>query len=190
MYLPSLEDWGLYRYPEGDLDTNLTIVITNVGADFTRLGSFGDAEQFGGNVVAQMDRSYLNRSWNKPKSPVQVFTDMICGALGVMMPSAFRNPKPKQMLVWEYALAGVRMGTLNGLHGTLTIPWYSNNMAHVLCPSNCMPLLLSSSYTSGAKLAVSVIRLIRSKDVAAEYYACSMTMWYDSHLCLRLMPST
>lgn len=50
----------------------MTIVITNVGADFTRLGSFGDAEQFGGNVVAQMDRSYLNRSWNKPKSPVQV----------------------------------------------------------------------------------------------------------------------
>ncbi|KAL3146573.1 hypothetical protein ABBQ32_000813 [Trebouxia sp. C0010 RCD-2024] len=62
---------ALAWYPEGDLDTNLTIVITNVGADFTRLGSFGDAEQFGGNVVAQMDRSYLNRSWNKPKSPVQ-----------------------------------------------------------------------------------------------------------------------
>lgn len=56
------------------MDTNLTIVITNVGADFTRLGSFGDAEQFGGNIVAQMDRSYLNRSWNKPKSPVQVLT--------------------------------------------------------------------------------------------------------------------
>lgn len=54
------------------MDTNLTIVITNVGADFTRLGSFGDAEQFGGGVVAQMDRSYLNRSWNKPKTPVQV----------------------------------------------------------------------------------------------------------------------
>ena len=61
----------LCRYPEGDLDTNLTIVITNVGADFTRLGSFGDAEQFGGTLVAQMDRSYLNRSWNKPKTPVQ-----------------------------------------------------------------------------------------------------------------------
>lgn len=60
------------RYPEGDLDTNLTIVITNVGADFTRLGSFGDAEQFGGQLVAQMDRSYLNRSWNKPKQPPQV----------------------------------------------------------------------------------------------------------------------
>ena len=59
------------RYPEGDLDTNLTIVITNVGADFTRLGSFGDAEQFGGTLVAQMDRSYLNRTWNKPKTPVQ-----------------------------------------------------------------------------------------------------------------------
>lgn len=62
------------RYPEGDLDTNLTIVITNVGADFTRLGSFGDAEQFGGQLVAQMDRSYLNRSWNKPKTPPQVTT--------------------------------------------------------------------------------------------------------------------
>ncbi len=61
----------MFRYPEGDLDTNLTIVITNVGADFTRLGSFGDAEQFGGTLVAQMDRSYLNRSWNKPKTPVQ-----------------------------------------------------------------------------------------------------------------------
>ncbi len=65
------------RYPEGDLDTNLTIVITNVGADFTRLGSFGDAEQFGGTLVAQMDRSYLNRSWNKPKTPVQVL-DKTC----------------------------------------------------------------------------------------------------------------
>ncbi|DBA85676.1 TPA: hypothetical protein ACH3X1_005248 [Trebouxia sp. C0004] len=62
---------ALAWYPEGDLDTNLTIVITNVGADFTRLGSFGDAEQFGGTLVAQMDRSYLNRSWNKPKTPVQ-----------------------------------------------------------------------------------------------------------------------
>ena len=63
---------NLCRYPEGDLETNLTVVITNVGADFTRLGSFGDAEQFGGNVVAQMDRSYLNRSWSKPKIPPQV----------------------------------------------------------------------------------------------------------------------
>jgi len=62
---------ALAWYPEGDLDTNLTIVITNVGADFTRLGSFGDAEQFGGQLVAQMDRSYLNRSWNKPKQPPQ-----------------------------------------------------------------------------------------------------------------------
>lgn len=73
----------LPRYPEGDLDTNLTIVITNVGADFTRLGSFGDAEQFGGNVVAQMDRSYLNRSWNKPKSPVQVLLTFMPSAIPV-----------------------------------------------------------------------------------------------------------
>lgn len=62
---------ALAWYPEGDLETNLTVLITNVGADYTRLSSFGDAEQFGGNVVAQMDRSYLNRSWNKPKTPPQ-----------------------------------------------------------------------------------------------------------------------
>ncbi len=41
-------------------------------ADYTNLGSFGDAEQFGNNMVAQMDRSFMNRSPWKPKQPVQV----------------------------------------------------------------------------------------------------------------------
>lgn len=77
------------RYPEGDLDTNLTIVITNVGADFTRLGSFGDAEQFGGQLVAQMDRSYLNRSWNKPKTPPQVRPSRVLGVCILRCITAF-----------------------------------------------------------------------------------------------------
>ena len=84
------------------MDTNLTIVITNVSADFTRLGSFGDAEQFGGQLVAQMDRSYLNRSWNKPKSPVQVSTavqacwssDKLCAREGNCLP----RPRLEQVI--------------------------------------------------------------------------------------------
>ncbi len=42
------------------------------GADYTALGSFGDAQQFGENLVASLDRSFLLRSgFNRPKS-VQV----------------------------------------------------------------------------------------------------------------------
>eukprot|EP00891_Asterochloris_glomerata_P005497 jgi/Astpho2/5497/Aster-07832 len=63
-------------YVDGNSDTNVTVVCTNTAvaptpADYTNLGSFGDAEQFGNNMVAQMDRSFMNRSPWKPKQPVQ-----------------------------------------------------------------------------------------------------------------------
>ena len=46
----------------------MTVIITNVGADYTSLGSFGSAETFGANLVSQMDRSFLLRSgFNRPK---------------------------------------------------------------------------------------------------------------------------
>ena len=42
------------------------------GADYTSLGSFGNVEQFGENLVASLDRGFLLRSgFNRPKS-VQV----------------------------------------------------------------------------------------------------------------------
>ena len=42
------------------------------GADYTALGSFGNAEQFGENLVASLDRSFMLKSgFNRPKS-VQV----------------------------------------------------------------------------------------------------------------------
>ena len=58
-------------------------------ADYTNLGSFGDAEQFGNNMVAQMDRSFMNRSPWKPKQPVQVgqCTAQDSGLGGIKFPS-------------------------------------------------------------------------------------------------------
>jgi PsbP len=56
-------------------DTNVTVIITNVGADYTKLGSFGDAETFGSNLVASMDRSFLRRApeWaRRGQGPIQV----------------------------------------------------------------------------------------------------------------------
>jgi hypothetical protein len=64
---------ALAWYPEGDIDsTNVSIVVTNVGADFTKLGSFGTPSAFGENLVASMDRRYLARSaWGRNKDVIQ-----------------------------------------------------------------------------------------------------------------------
>lgn len=57
----------------GGIDTNVTVTITNVGADFTKLGSFGTPEQFGVSLVNSMDRSYLLKvsKWARGKDPIQ-----------------------------------------------------------------------------------------------------------------------
>lgn len=39
-------------------DANVSLVVTVVGADFTSLGSFGDAEAFGSSLVSSMDRGF------------------------------------------------------------------------------------------------------------------------------------
>lgn len=103
-------------YPEGDLDTNLTLVITNVGADFTRLGSFGDAEQFGGTLVSQMDRSYLNRSWNKPKTPPQEAKLIEAKARNNMYFIEYTVKKPAQEQ--KHLLSAVALG-FNGRYNRL-----------------------------------------------------------------------
>jgi PsbP len=59
-------------FPEGFTDVNVTIVITTPGADYTALGSFGNAAQFGENLVQSMDRSYELRNGRKPNQPVMV----------------------------------------------------------------------------------------------------------------------
>lgn len=58
-----------HRYPEGGTDTNVTVLVTNVGADYTALGSFGSADSFGENLIASLDRSFLLRGgFNRPQS--------------------------------------------------------------------------------------------------------------------------
>ena len=59
-------------YPEGGTDVNVTVVITTPGADYTALGSFGSASDFGTNLVQSMDRSYELRAGKKPTKPVLV----------------------------------------------------------------------------------------------------------------------
>jgi hypothetical protein len=60
-------------FPEGGNanEINVSITITNVSVEFTKLGSFGNVFAFGSNLVNQMDRSYLLRS-KKNTQPVQV----------------------------------------------------------------------------------------------------------------------
>ncbi|KAJ7571769.1 hypothetical protein O6H91_01G176500 [Diphasiastrum complanatum] len=48
-------------FPAGDTNTNVNIVITNLGADFTGLGSFGPVDSFAETLVNGLDRS-----WQKP----------------------------------------------------------------------------------------------------------------------------
>lgn len=55
-----------------DINVNVTLVITNVGADYTSLGSFGDPETFGANLVSSMDRSFTLRSPFNKKRPEEV----------------------------------------------------------------------------------------------------------------------
>ncbi|KAK9833329.1 hypothetical protein WJX81_007047 [Elliptochloris bilobata] len=62
---------ALAWYPQtGGGDTNVTVLTTIVGADYTKLGSFGSAQDFGNNLVISMDRTYLLRR-NRNAGPVQ-----------------------------------------------------------------------------------------------------------------------
>lgn len=58
----------------GNIDTNITLTVTNVGADFTKMGSFGDVTAFGTALVNSMDRSYLLRYPESARGtdPIQV----------------------------------------------------------------------------------------------------------------------
>ncbi|XP_019170899.1 PREDICTED: psbP domain-containing protein 3, chloroplastic isoform X2 [Ipomoea nil] len=48
-------------YPQEASNSNVSIVITSLGADFTRLESFGKVDEFAENLVSGLDRS-----WKRP----------------------------------------------------------------------------------------------------------------------------
>ncbi|KAG2449571.1 hypothetical protein HYH02_005104 [Chlamydomonas schloesseri] len=55
-------------------DVNVTITITNVSVEFTKLGSFGTPFTFASNLVNSQDRSYMLRGpeWARRNEPVMV----------------------------------------------------------------------------------------------------------------------
>lgn len=97
--------------PEGyaGKDCNVTLVITNVGADFTSMGSFGTAYSFGSNLVGSMDQSYMKRSpaWARPKGPIQeavlIDTRDESGVYQVEY-TVFKEPDPMRHLLSRIAL--------------------------------------------------------------------------------------
>eukprot|EP00850_Spirogloea_muscicola_P007243 SM000036S13287 [mRNA] locus=s36:427857:430358:+ [translate_table: standard] len=48
-------------FPHGDTETNVNIVVTFLGADYTNMGSFGSPFAFGESLVNSLDRS-----WKRP----------------------------------------------------------------------------------------------------------------------------
>lgn len=56
-------------------EVSVSVVVTNVSFEFTKLGSFGNISSFANNLVNSLDRSYLLRApqWvKKPDGPIQV----------------------------------------------------------------------------------------------------------------------
>lgn len=47
-------------YPEGASDSNISIVITGVGPDFTSLKSYGSVDMFAESLVNRLDRSWVS----------------------------------------------------------------------------------------------------------------------------------
>lgn len=51
--------------------TSIAVTIKTPGADYTGLGSFGTAQDFGEKLVVSIDRSYMARGWGRrPDDPV------------------------------------------------------------------------------------------------------------------------
>ena len=61
--------------PEAGTDVNVSVVITTPGADYTSLASFGSAQDFGSNLVASMDRSFMR---GKGRPTEEVRTSVLC----------------------------------------------------------------------------------------------------------------
>lgn len=109
---------ALAWFPEGNADTNISVIVTNIGADFTSLGSFGDAQAFGENLVSSMDRSFLLRTpkWTHPKEGIQQAALINTKGLGTKYFVEYTVTKPSQ--AQRHLLSLVALGN-NGTHNKL-----------------------------------------------------------------------
>lgn len=114
----------LVVYPEKSTprEVNLSVVVTSVAPDFTKLGSFGTPLDFGQNMVNSMDRSFLLRgAWKKPTGEVQTarLLDASDRNGKYYIQYNLRNP-PEAMKYFASLIALGGNGTYNRLY-TLTL---------------------------------------------------------------------
>lgn len=119
---------GLQRiiawFPPGNPNANLAITIKTSSADFTSLGSFGTAQDFGENIVSEMDRSYLFRGRFQQQSSPPVTTAKLIDARErdgcyIIQYSTSKQGEPTRMIVSAVALGNAPNGirrffTVNG----------------------------------------------------------------------------
>lgn len=115
---------GIVVYPEGASAraVNATVVVTPVAPDFTKLGSFGSALDFGQNMVNSMDRSFLIRSaWKKPTGSVQTAQLVDATTKRGMYYVEYKLQKPEEGRKYLESLVALsNNGTYNRLY-TLTL---------------------------------------------------------------------
>ena len=100
---------------------SVSVVVTNVAADFTSLGSFGTPDAFGQTLVNGLDRSYTAKaSWGRPaKSLDEIQTAKLLetGSMGGMYTVEYQVKRPGQGVthLWE-VVALCFNGTYNRLY--------------------------------------------------------------------------
>lgn len=100
-------------YPQESSDSNVTVVITGLGADYTRLESFGKVDAFAETLVGGLDRS-----WQRPPGVAAKLVD--CKAANGLYYIEYTLQKPGESLRHLYSVLGIaNNGWYNRLY-TLT----------------------------------------------------------------------
>jgi hypothetical protein len=58
-------------------NTSIAITVKTPGADYTGLGSFGTAQDFGEKLVASIDRSFMARAWGRKASDPVITASLV-----------------------------------------------------------------------------------------------------------------
>ncbi|KAJ9517382.1 hypothetical protein QJQ45_016759 [Haematococcus lacustris] len=114
-------------YPRGvpPAEVNVSVVITNVSVEFTRLGSFGNVATFAGNLVNSLDRSFLlrQRQTPSPDQPIQVAKLVDYNETRgqyLVEYTVQKLPEPARHLYSAVALGNNGSETDNGIHTVVT----------------------------------------------------------------------
>ncbi|GAX86069.1 hypothetical protein CEUSTIGMA_g13483.t1 [Chlamydomonas eustigma] len=117
-------------------DISVTVVVTNVSVEFTKLSSFGNIDSFADNLVSSQDRSMMLRqpSWaRKPNEVIQVAELVSCKATSnkyFVEYTIEKIPGPKRHLYSSFILGSNgrynRLYTVTGQCLEEDVPKYGN----------------------------------------------------------------